>query len=277
MTTRNWRTKSNRAGCTVYLTCKNNSVDNTVDAYIPNTLTISPFTNTGSYTWTAPSYVTSVEYLIVGGGGGGGAAYDTGSGGGGGGGLVLTGTISVTPGTTYSIVVGAGGNGGDATTDGTYRQEYNGEDGSSSSFSTIIALGGGGGYKSRSANSIDSRDGLGGYASNNNVAPTGGNGAGSRVGGENGGGGGGNSSAGGSSNSIPTISRTAGAGLISNISGSNVTYGAGGVGGRVDQSYNGSDASDNTGNGGEGATSFSFDYKTGGNGGSGIVILKYYM
>ena len=138
MTTRNWRTKSNRSGCTVNLTCKKNtSVDNSIDNFVPNT-----FTNVGTFTWTAPSNVTSVEYLIVGGGGGGGAAYDTGSAGGGGGGLVLTGTISVTPGTSYSIVIGAGGNGGNATTDGTYRQEYNGEDGSSSSFSTIIALGG---------------------------------------------------------------------------------------------------------------------------------------
>jgi hypothetical protein len=273
MTTRNWRTKSNRSGCTVYFACKNNPVSN----YIPNTLTISPFTNIGTYSWTAPQYVTSVDYLIVGGGGGGGAAYDTGSAGGGGGGLVLTGSISVIPGTTYSIIVGAGGNGGNATTDGTYRQEYNGSDGSTSSFSTIIASGGGGGYKSRSANTIDNRPGLGGYAANANIAPTGGNGAGNRIGGEDGGGGGGNSSAGGSSNSTPNISRTAGAGLSSNISGSNVTYGAGGVGGRVDQSYKGSDASNNTGNGGGGATSFSFDYKLGGNGGSGIVILKYYI
>ena len=268
MTTRNWRTKSNRAGCTVYLTCKKNTVDNTVDTYIPNT-----FTNVGTFTWTAPSNVTSVEYLIVGGGGGGGAAYDTGSAGGGGGGLVLTGTISVTPGTSYSIVIGAGGNGGDATTDGTYRQEYNGEDGSSSSFSTIIALGGGGGYRSRITNGSA---GLGGSASNVNVAPTGGNGGDNRtVSLTGGGGGGGNLSAGGSSNSTPNFSRTGGAGLISNISGSNVTYGAGGIGGPYHQSYKGLNASNNTGNGGQGASSVSFDYKTGGNGGSGIVILKY--
>jgi len=253
-----------------------NKNNNPIDTNIPNTLTISPFTNVGTFTWTAPQNVTSVDYLIVGGGGGGGAAYDTGSAGGGGGGSALTGSISVTPGTTYSIVVGAGGNGGNATTDGTYRQEYNGEDGSNSSFSTIIALGGGKGYKSRSANTRDNRDGLGGYASNNNnVASTGGNGAGNRIGGEDGGGGGGNLSAGGSSNFTPNISRTSGAGLISNISGSNITYGAGGVGGRVDQSRSGSNASNNTGNGGEGATSVSFDYKKGGNGGSGIVILKY--
>lgn len=59
MTTRNQRTKSNRAGagCKMYSLCeKKNSIDN----YIPNTLTISPFTNVGTYTWTAPSYVTSV-------------------------------------------------------------------------------------------------------------------------------------------------------------------------------------------------------------------------
>jgi len=273
MTSRNWRTKSNRTGCKMYMMCdkKNN---NSVDTYIPNTLTISPFTNIGTFSWTAPQYVTSVDYLIVGGGGGGGAAYDTGSAGGGGGGLALTGSISVTPGTTYSIMVGDGGIGGAGTLISSVRGENNGNDGLHSSFSTIIALGGGKGYKSRAANGSA---GLGGSASNNNVAPTGGNGAGNRVGGEDGGGGGGNTSAGGSSNSTPNISRTAGAGLSSNISGSNVTYGAGGVGGRVDQSRSGSNAPTNTGNGGEGATSVSSDYKSGGNGGSGIVILKYYI
>jgi hypothetical protein len=45
----------------------------------------------------------------------------------------------------------------------------------------------------------------------------------------------------------------------------------------VDQSYHGANASDKTGNGGGGATSVSTDYKSGGNGGSGIVILKYYI
>ena len=98
-----------------------------------------------------------------------------------------------------------------------------------------------------------------------------------RVGGKDGGGGGGNTTAGGSSNTTPAVSRSSGAGLISNISGTAVTYGAGGVGGRVDQSYNGANASDKTGNGGGGATSVSSDYKSGGDGGSGIVILKYYV
>lgn len=78
MTTRNWRIKSNRAGCNLLFgMCENNN-------YIPNTSTIAEFTNTGTFNWTAPQYVTSIDYLIVGGGGGGGAAYDTGSAGGGG-------------------------------------------------------------------------------------------------------------------------------------------------------------------------------------------------
>ena len=38
------------------------------------------FTNTGSNTWTVPSYVTSVDFLVVGGGGGGG--HEEGGGGG---------------------------------------------------------------------------------------------------------------------------------------------------------------------------------------------------
>jgi len=60
-----------------------------------------------SQTWTPPSGVTSVDWLVVGGGGGGGSQV----GGGGGAGGFQTGTgLSVTPGTTYTLAVGAGGN-----------------------------------------------------------------------------------------------------------------------------------------------------------------------
>jgi hypothetical protein len=55
-----------------------------------------------------PTGVTEVDYLVVAGGGGGGL----GIGGGGGGGGFLTGTgHPVTPGTPYTITVGAGGAG----------------------------------------------------------------------------------------------------------------------------------------------------------------------
>lgn len=261
MTTRNWRTKNLHSGC-------NNSPSICIpyiDPYVPTTLTISTFTNIGDTTWIAPSYVTRVEYLVVGGGGGGGGAYDTGSAGGGGAGLVLIGDLSVIPGNTYNIKVGDGGTGGYITNSGS--------DGTLSYFDTIIANGGGGGRQSRDANGYA---GLGGAQANGLTVPTGGNGAGNNVNGDNGGGGGGNTSAGDGPTFSPAISN-GGAGLISSISDSALTYGAGGNGGKVYSSKNGVNASDNTGNGGEGANAVSSDNKTGGKGGSGIVILKYYI
>jgi len=62
----------------------------------------------GSYTWTAPARVTSVSVVCVG-GGGGPAANSNGATGGGGGGLGWKNNIAVTPGTGYTVVVGAGG------------------------------------------------------------------------------------------------------------------------------------------------------------------------
>lgn len=246
-------------------------------AYVPSTTTVRSFTNVGIDSWIAPAYVNSVEYLVVGGGGGGGGAYDTGSAGGGGGGLVLSGTLTVVPGNTYYITVGAGGTGGTADRNKS-PQEYNGNDGGTSLFATKTALGGGGGYRSRLQTG---GTGYGGFAANGLTAPTGGNGAGSASGGENGGGGGGNASAGGSSTLTPLQSKTGGAGLTKNISGSNVTYGAGGVGGQVSTNLDGSNGADNTGNGGGGAASGAGSDlnlgRNGGDGGSGIVILKYYV
>ncbi len=272
MTTRNWRVKNMRSKCTDAGLCRNNT---SIETYIPSTLTRSTYSEVGNFTWVAPDYVTSVEYLIVGGGGGGGAAYDTGSAGGGGGGLVLYGTLSVIPGNSYNITVGDGGAGGIGTQiSPTQRTETNGSDGLDSIFDAITAYGGGGGYRSRAANGAP---GLGGSAAVILTAPTGGNGAGNRDGGESGGGGGGNTTAGGSSNLTPVVSRTGGAGLTSNISGTSLTYGVGGAGGIVDTTSNGSSAFNNTGNGGGGAASVSSDYKSGGKGGSGIVILKYYV
>jgi hypothetical protein len=254
---------------------------NTQVTNVPSTLTILSFTDVAIDSWTAPANVTTVEYLIVGGGGGGGGAFDTGSGGGGGGGLVLSGTLNVVPGNTYSVVVGAGGTGGTGT--GTSRPgivpaisgtDTNGSAGGLSSFDAIVALGGGGGYRSRE---FSGGRGFGGSVAIILTAPTGGNGSDNRSYGVNGGGGGGNGSAGGSSTITPQQSKNGGAGLTKNISGSNVTYGAGGIGGQLDASLAGSLGTTNTGNGGGGATSVSYDGKNGGNGGSGKVILKYYV
>lgn len=68
------------------------------------------YTTAGSYTWTVPAGVTSVCVVCVGGGGGGGGTSSVdGAGGGGGGGLGYKNNISVTPGASVPLVVGAGG------------------------------------------------------------------------------------------------------------------------------------------------------------------------
>jgi len=70
----------------------------------------SVFTANG--TWTAPANITSAQVLLVGGGGGGGGGSQNVAGGGGAGGQVMVKNITVVPGTTYSINIGAGGQGG---------------------------------------------------------------------------------------------------------------------------------------------------------------------
>ena len=68
------------------------------------------YTTPGTYSWTAPAGVTSVCVVCVGGGGSG--AWQTNAispQGGSGGGLGWKNNIAVTPGQTYTVVVGAGG------------------------------------------------------------------------------------------------------------------------------------------------------------------------
>ncbi len=62
------------------------------------------FTTTGAQSWTVPDGVTSISVVCIGGGEGGGAEY-----GGDGGGLRYVNNISVTPGETLTVTVGAGG------------------------------------------------------------------------------------------------------------------------------------------------------------------------
>ena len=67
----------------------------------------SVYTSPGTYTWTCPTGVTSVCVVCVGAGGGGGASASRC--GGSGGGLAWRNDISVTAGTSYTVVVGSGG------------------------------------------------------------------------------------------------------------------------------------------------------------------------
>jgi hypothetical protein len=85
-----------------------------VDPALPeseSTLSTSPniFTTPGTHSWRCPEGVTSICVVAVGGGGGGGLSNFDSSSGGGGGGLGWKNNIAVTPGQTYTVVVGAAG------------------------------------------------------------------------------------------------------------------------------------------------------------------------
>jgi hypothetical protein len=64
------------------------------------------YTTAGTYSWVAPAGVTSVSVVAVGGGGSGGTSWSYA--GGSGGGLGWKNSIAVTPGSSYTVVVGTG-------------------------------------------------------------------------------------------------------------------------------------------------------------------------
>ena len=96
------------------------------------TFTLDDNTTAGT-TWTAPAGVTSIDLAVVAGGGGGG---EQAGGGGGAGGLRQDASYSVTPGTTYNIQVGAGGPGA------TWWDNAN-SNGDNSHFDGFASIGGG--------------------------------------------------------------------------------------------------------------------------------------
>ena len=84
----------------------------TLDGYVivnkTNSLKVKTEIFTTSGQWKCPTGVTSVHVFVHGGGGGGGKGSNSGGGGGGGGsGKMKSQTVSVTPGNTYSITIGA--------------------------------------------------------------------------------------------------------------------------------------------------------------------------
>lgn len=100
------------------------------------------FTTPGTYSWTVPLGVTSLNVLCIGGGGGGGTSKQSdgaSGGGGGGGGGIKSGTLSVNPGQTVTVIVGAGGAGAEGTT----ISDTVGKSGGTSACGTISASGGG--------------------------------------------------------------------------------------------------------------------------------------
>lgn len=199
--------------------------------------TCATYTTAGTYSWVAPAGVTSVAILVVG-GGGGGDNNTSGGYGGGGGGLAYRNSYSVTPGASYTVVVGAGGvgnaSGGQSSFNCSVAVATGGKNratsGTTSGGAFSAGTGGGSGGSGGNASSFYGAGGGGaaGYTSNGGG---GGTGCGSGSNGSNGLGGGGGGGGGGSYYcSGCTVWNTGGAG-----GGGVGLYGAGasGAGGKA--------------------------------------------
>jgi hypothetical protein len=261
------------------------------------------YTTAGTYSWTAPTGVTKVSVVAVGGGGAGqiSRGFSSGTmqsaGGGGGGGLGWIKDFPVTPGASYTVVVGAGGIAGTSGTQNTAR--VNGGPGGASYFantSTVVGYGGSGGQTSAATGGSYVGDGGGsggsGYYETSWDAGGGGGaggyfgngGAGGRNSGSNGsgGGGGGGSSAEyyfyGSSESVGGYGGGVGVfGLGSSGAGGTTTivdYGASGIDYTAGNGGDGSDGSYGWGAPGSTVAYFSAT-RSGINGKSGAVIIKW--
>ena len=119
--------------------------------------------NVGSYqNYANATFATSTtftgHYLLVAGGGGGGWRQNAGGGGGGGG--LLAGSFSITPGTSYTITIGAGGT---ASTGDSVRGGIGGNT-SGFNLTTIGGGGGGSGYSSSTTGGNGGSSFLGGGA-----------------------------------------------------------------------------------------------------------------
>ena len=113
--------------------CTPSSTRVTTDGYLVESFTATNNSTTTTCDWSVPLGVSAVDVLVVGGGGGGG--YDSG-GGGGGGGVIYQTNKSVSG--VITIVIGAGGKGGTTTAAPPLAVDT----GIASSFSNITAPGG---------------------------------------------------------------------------------------------------------------------------------------
>ncbi len=206
-----------------------------------NIQTCATYTTAGSYSWVAPSGVTSVAVVAVGGGGGG-----TRGGGGGGGELRYGNAISVTPGNSYAVVVGARGTSAVGL--------FCASNGGNSTFNTsTVVANGGKGYNFCISTTPGGSGGTG---------TGGGNGGSARTGGAGGGGGaGGYAGTGGFGGYCG--SQTAGSGGAGGGGANANSSNSGGGGGGVGLYGQGSNGAAGTGCGGGGGGS------SGGAGGSG--------
>jgi hypothetical protein len=248
--------------------------------------TIHTFTQSGMF---VPKQALTVDYLVVAGGGGGGHAY---GGGGGAGGFrtSIGGTpLSLIANTPYPAVVGSGGVAGYLS---------NGGLGQRSIFASITSTGGGGGATGGAsgfaggsgggAGGGTPSTGSAGAGNTPSTSPSQGSSGGSGANLAGGGGGGGAGATG--SSATGGIGGNGGNGTSSSISGSSVTYAGGGGGAGYTSGSNpsggtggggngtitgGGNGGNGTANSGGGGGSPHNGGNTAGNGGSGIVIVRY--
>lgn len=207
---------------------------------------------TTSQTWICPSRCNSVTIECYGGGGAGGGATGTASrAGGGAGGSYAKSVVSVTPGNSYTVTIGAGGVASTTVT----RQ------GGNTSFTTLVVANGGAGAATTSGT-----NGTGATAvTTGSVGTTiyqGGSGGNGTAGGYSGGGGG---AAATYRNGISANLSTAGGGIAP-------YSGGGGAGVNVANTRNNGSV---YGGGGSGGLSSSTTDRTGGNGAAGLMIITY--
>jgi hypothetical protein len=232
----------------------------------------------GTYTWTCPEGVTSVQIECWGAGGAGGGSKNLGlgsssvnancGGGGAGGSYVKHTSISVTPGTVYNYTVGAGGTGVVAA---------KGNDGGNTTFdnTTLVAFGGGGGAVSalNELNTAVIASTAGGVCQTPTTGTTnyaGGNGGNSKNStGYYSGGGGGAADSGGAGRAASATTITGGAaGMTGGGAGGNGITGTGAMG----------NAGSAVGGGGAGSSTGQGDTnRAGGNGAAGKIIISTFV
>ena len=257
---------------------------------------VHTFTNSGTY---SNSYAVSANVLVVGGGGGGGCVGTTG-GGGGAGGVTNNTAYAVVSGSNYTVTVGAGGLGGKIGTGA-----RNATSGSNSVFGAITALGGGNGagntQNAGTGSGVVGSGGGGAYPGSGGARGTGTPGQGKDGGagqtvslyGQGGGGGAGSDGQGGSGSyggtggdglyfaAFSSWGDTNNPGYFGGGGGGSYRGGvtAGGLGGKGGGGRGGNGVGlagqPNTGGGGGGADYNGGGSVTAGDGGSGIVIVRY--
>ncbi|MCO5260294.1 MAG: PKD domain-containing protein [Crocinitomicaceae bacterium] len=268
------------------------------------------YTTPGTYTWTVPPCVNEITVKVWGGGGGGGGALaimrNSGSGGetcsgaagGGGGGFTMK-TFPVTPGQTYTIVVGAGGTAGIAGAGswngGITTPAGNGGTGGTSSFTgngqNLNATGGTGGGGASGYNTTTSATdlntvgtgGTGGVGTGGTANYTGGNGGGGYIAGNfsndfSGPGGGAAGPGGNGGSNLPPFSA-----VVNPPGGAGQAPGGNGAAGRYNNQPGKQEKPGNNGlaygGGGGGAIAHIDPYNVakaaGGSGADGAVIIEY--